>query len=263
MYVEAILIFFAAFTAGAINSVAGGGTFVLFPTLLRTLPSLEANAVNAVAVWPGSLGSIPAYWSLIRKLNHWAVARLTSVYLVGGVVGAWLLLNTTEVTFKQIIPFLSLLASLVFAFSDRIKTWAKARSKQHQHKANDSADLNAGFGTLLAMFMIAVYGGYFGAGIGVMTLASLSLLGMENVHKMNAVKVLLTSTTNMMAAFMLIPLWASHIPHVMVSMLGAVLGGYLGARMALKLPPLLVRRAVIVIAFTVTGIFFIRTFGGG
>lgn len=240
-----LTLFFAAMAAGAINSVAGGGTFVAFPALLFAgVPPIAANATCTVAVWPGAVSSAYAYRNELT-LHKKNIIPMLLVSLVGGGVGALTLLATPSATFEFLIPWLLLIATLLFAFSPKLSQFTT-----HQH-----------FPLWLSFamqFIIAFYGGYFGAGIGILMLALLALLGMTEIHEMNALKTVLGSAINGVAVLIFIVSGAVEWKYGVIMIVGGIAGGYLGAHYAKKLPKQRVRQIVIVIAASLTAWFFIN-----
>lgn len=235
------LLFAAAFAGGALNSVAGGGSFLLFPSLLLTgVPPIRANATNTFALWPGSLASAGAYRGALRHQRGTLLA-LGAVSLAGGLAGALLLLGTPERAFAALVPWLLGGATLLFAFGPALTRRLRARGR--------AGGLAAG---AMVQLGIAVYGGYFGGGMGIMMLAGMALLGMEDIHAMNGLKAVLAVAINGVAvvAFVLAGVIAWDVAPVAV--LGAVLGGYGGARYAQRLDPAHVRRAVIAVGAVLT-----------
>jgi len=255
---QAVALFIAALLAGALNSVAGGGSFISFPTLVVTgVPPIQANATNTVALWPGSLASVAAYRRELRSVRH--VALLSGASIVGGVLGAYLLLHTPAATFSHLIPYLLLLATLLFAFSPAITRRLRGRASPPDHSAQaHSASRRAVGGIALLQFVTAVYGGFFGGGIGIIMLATLALMGMEDIHAMNGLKTVLATLINGVATLTFIIDRAVVWPQALVMLVGAVVGGYAGAAVARRLDPLLVRRFVIVVGVVMTIYFFAR-----
>lgn len=245
----------AGAVAGALNSVAGGGSFVSFPALLFTgVPAIPANATNTVALQPGAMASA---WAYRRQLSahRGAVIGLGAVSLVGGLAGALLLLKTPERTFLWILPWLLLFATLLFSLGPTITASLRARVAGRAETRPGAIWL----AVAAAQFAIAVYGGYFGGGIGIMMLAALSLSGMTNIHEMNAFKTLLGSLINGTAVVAFIVAGVVHWPQGLTMMAGAVLGGYFGAHWAQRVEPKLVRALVIVTGAAMTVYFFLRT----
>src|SRR5579885_3363506 len=236
---------------GALNSVAGGGSFISFPALIFTgVPAINANATNTVALWPGTVASAAAYGKELAV--HRGVPVLAAVSLVGGVIGAELLLHTPPATFVHLIPWLLLAATLLFTFGGDLTRQLRARLTNSSGSAEPSL-----LGIALVQLVIAIYGGYFGGGIGILMLAALSVMGMANIHEMNAIKTVLASCINGVAVITFVIAGAIYWPQAIVMVVGAVAGGYGGARIARRLPPLLVRRFVIAVGFAMTMYFFI------
>jgi uncharacterized membrane protein YfcA len=247
------LLFCAAVLAGAINSVAGGGSFVSFPALLfGGIPPVNANASNTVALWPGQVASIGAYRGELEKLPWRSIAPLLITGILGGIFGAWVLLITPQNTFMRLVPWLLLIATLIFMFSGRITQWVRRRTAEHHR-----TEFATGRGILIQVF-IAFYIGYFGAGAGILILAMLALLGMDQIHTMNALKALLTTVSNGVALLLFIVSHAVYWPETILMIVGSTVGGYFGAHFAQKTHPENVRRIVIAIGFILAGYFFAR-----
>jgi uncharacterized membrane protein YfcA len=252
------ILFAAAVTAGAVNSVAGGGSFISFPTLLFVgIPPVRANATNTVALWPGQPASVWAYRHEFRSLPRRVLVPLTVTGVLGGILGAWVLLITPPATFMKLVPWLLLIATLIFTLSGRITRWVRERSKH-----GEQGEFSTGRGIFLQMF-IAFYLGYFGAGAGILILAMLALLGMDHIHTMNALKAWLTTVSNgvAMILFALTP-HVVYWPQAILMIIGAISGGYFGAYFARKTKPEHVRAIVIVIGFALTAYFFARQIWG-
>lgn len=252
---HAPLLFIAAFIAGVINSVAGGGGFIAFPALVFAgIPPVNANATNTIALWPGTVASSGAYR---RELQHKATWKtMTPLFIVsmfGSLAGALLLLRTPQRTFIRIIPWLLLGATLLFIFGGKLSAFIRARMRQHER-----ADTLHLVGITLLQMITAVYIGYFGAGAGMIMLALFALMGMENIHTMNAFKTVLASVTNGVAVVTFIFAGAVAWPQGVVMLIGAMIGGYAGAWYAQKLDPAVVRRIVIVIGLAMTAYFFVH-----
>jgi uncharacterized membrane protein YfcA len=252
---DASLLFVAAAAGGAINSVAGGGSFLSFPALIYAgVPATVANATNTVALWPGSVASAGAYREELQAQKK-TLLSLGIVSLAGGILGAELLLHTPERTFVKLIPFLMLGATLLFAFGNRLTAILKSATR------NSKAPAWLGFlGITLLQLTIATYGGYFGGGIGILMLAMLALMGMENIHEMNALKTVLGSLINGVACWTFIANGVVRWPQAGVMVVGAILGGYFGAHFARKLNPAKVRQVVIGIGFIMTAVFLGKAF---
>ncbi|MHB8410603.1 MAG: sulfite exporter TauE/SafE family protein [Candidatus Acidiferrales bacterium] len=251
---EAGFLFSAALIAGALNAVAGGGSFISFPALLfvRIAP-ISANATNTAAMWPGTIASTVAYWHEMKTPEaRRLLPPLLVTGLIGGVIGARILLRTPEATFMRLVPWLLLGATLLFAASGKITKWVRGRSG---HAGGRRVLFVAG---LLLELVIAVYIGYFGAGAGILVLAMLALLGVENIHAMNGMKTLIVSAVNGVALILFIFAKVIAWPQAVVMLVGAALGGYAGAYYAQKINPQNIRRLVIVVGFGMAAYFFIR-----
>ncbi len=247
------LLFLAAALAGVMNSVAGGGSFISFPALVFTgvLP-IPANATSTVALWPGSVASLGAYRKRLPKGGH-LLAPLAGASVIGGVLGAVLLLHTPQATFMHLVSYLFAAATLLFAFGkrlfDRVGRFLKGTGP---------ISWPAVVGATLVQLIISVYGGYFGGGIGILMLALLSTVQMEDIHSMNGVKSLLAATINGAAVVTFIVARAVIWPQALLMVAGAVLGGYGGAHLAQKLSPGLVRGFIISVGASMTLYFFRR-----
>jgi len=251
------LLFAAAVIAGAINSVAGGGSFISFPTLLFIgIPPVNANATNTVALWPGQVASIGAYRGELEKLPWRQIMPLLITGILGGIFGAWVLLKTPQNTFLRLVPWLLLIATLIFTFSGRITQWVRRRTAEHH-----TTEFATTRGVLIQVF-IAFYIGYFGAGAGILILAMLAFLGMDQIHTMNALKALLTTVSNGVAMLLFVVSHAVYWPETILMIIGSTLGGYFGAHFAQKTKPENVRRIVIAIGFILTGYFFAKQIRG-
>lgn len=244
--------FSAAFLAGGINSVAGGGTLLTFPTLLWLgLSSVTANATSTVAIWPGTIGSI---WGFRRELGR---TRRKMRWLVvpsfaGGAIGALLLRSTPPGVFDRLVPFLILFATLLFSLQGPINRWLGQPHDTGQRSPRGFAVM------MLVQLGVSVYGGYFGAGMGVMMLSALSILGMTDILEMNALTSLYSLCINGIAAALFI--WAKMVdwPFVVIMAGGAILGGYGAAGVARRIGQQAVRRFVIAVGFSMAVTLFIR-----
>lgn len=250
---EGFLLFLAAVGGGALNSVAGGGSFLTFPMLLFVgVPPIPANATSTVALWPGTVASATAYRNEIRAERPRLLA-LSLVSLLGGFLGARLLLSTPQETFEDMIPWLLLAATLVFAFGGSIVSRLRARRAD----AGPQRDRPHRVLGLVVQFVIAVYGGFFGGGIGILMLAALSVTGMQHIHAMNGLKNWLGACINGIAVVTFIVAGAVLWPQAVVMVTGSVAGGYGGASLARRIAPAHVRRFVIGVGVAMTAYFFI------
>lgn len=246
------VLFAAAAVAGIINSVAGGGTLVSFPALVFCgVPTVLANATSTVALLPGAASSLWAYRRQFAVQKRWAW-RLGLPSLLGGLLGAVLLLKTGEVRFKALVPYLILFATVLFTFQPSVSRWLRLEAEVFQRSHH---------GVVFALafqFCVAIYGGYFGAGIGILMLAALGVLGQNNIHEMNALKVLLALLINAIAAFYFVGAGSVLWTEALTMAAGALAGGYAGARLALRLGPPLVRAFVSTVGFFVAFYFLLR-----
>ena len=264
---QALVLVVAAALGGALNSVAGGGSFLTFPALAWTgVPLIQANATSTMALWPGSVASVGAYR---RELaGRRGVRLLGAISLVGGALGALVLLGTPQATFQRLLPYLLLSATLIFAFGGRVA----ARLRRPRGPVAGGAPAGPGgperaaepavslVWLCLLQAVIAFYGGFFVGGIGILMLAGLALAGMEDIHAMNAVKTLLAVLINGVAVAIFVWKGAIYWPEAAVMVAGAVAGGYGGAHYARRLPPVVVRRGVLAAGCTLTVYFFYRAY---
>lgn len=247
----AIFLFFAGALGGGINAVAGGGSFVAFPALLFTgVPAIPANATNTLSLWVGTTASGNAY---PQKLNLplRILIPLVITSFAGGLAGAILLIYTPAKTFLRVIPWLLLGATLLFAFGKQL-TGRISGGISH----DDSSGAVAG--ASIFELLVAVYGGYFGGGIGIMNLAMLSALGMTDIHAMNKLKVRLGGVINGVATVTFVVTKAIVWPQAIVMTCGSVLGGYSAAHYAQKLPQSWIKGFVIFVGAAMTVVFFWR-----
>lgn len=250
---EATFLFFAALVAGALNSVAGGGSFISFPALIfARIAPIPANATNTAAMWPGTIASTIAYWNDLDGNVRALLPPLLITGLAGGLLGAFILLKTPPATFMRLVPWLLLGATLLFVVSGRITAWIRGGAG-HKHVSRAIF-----FGGLLLELFIATYIGYFGAGAGILVLALLAVLGVENIHAMNGMKTLLVSVVNGIALVTFIVARVIVWPEAILMLVAAAIGGYGGAYFARKANPLYIRRLVIVVGFGMSAYFFIR-----
>src|ERR1700734_4105348 len=254
---QAVFLLFAAGIAGALNALAGGGSFISFPALLFIrIPAVLANATNTVALWPGLAASTVSYW---KRLN--APLRVLVPLLVTSVAGGWagavLLLRTPQHAFLRLVPWLLLGGTLLFAFGNSIRAVAG------KPVAVDDLQFTSWKAIVLssvAEMLVAVYGGYFGAGIGFMTLGMLAMMGMPDIHAMGAIRALLAAAINAAAVVTFIVAHAVLWPQCSVMIAGSLAGGWFGAHYAQKLDPRKVRGIVIGIGFVMTAYFFVTMY---
>jgi hypothetical protein len=239
----AAMLFAAGVAGGTANAIAGGATLITFPAMLAAgLPSIVANASNALAVLPGAFVAALADRSRLPSLSR-TLGVVLLVSLAGGAGGAVLLMLTSERAFAMMVPALIGFATLVFAFGKRIQGAVKGL-------ATGSPRLRAAL-----VFPATVYGGYFGAGLGVMLMAVLSITGNEDIRSANALKNLCSTVANVTAVVFFVLSGLISWPESLVMLAGAAAGGYLGGRLISVLPPAAVRTAIIVIGTAVTAIY--------
>jgi len=243
----------AAFLAGVINSMAGGGTLISFPTMVwMGRPAILANATNAVALWPGSFSAMVGYREDMRKIRRW-LYLLTIPSVAGGALGAILLLHTSEKTFSRIVPFLILGATILLAVQEVISRKLNLVARAHENPT-------AGWVVFVFTFqtLVGLYGGYFGAGMGILMLAALGLIGLTDLHEMNGLKNLLAVGINGVAAIYFAISGAVLWVDAGVMAVAAIAGGFAGAKLAKRLGRKFVRGMVVAIGLTMTVALFIK-----
>lgn len=244
---------FAAAAGGAVNSVAGGGTLLTFPALLAVLGSpaeaaVAANATSTVALFPGSLAAMAGYRRELSQTRAWAMLLLAPS-LLGGVVGALLVTELPAESFKALIPWLILTAACLFWMQPRVMRWLGLGDQPDPTRPRHF--------TLVAVFQffVAVYGGYFGAGIGILMLTALAIMGLHDIHQMNALKTLLASVINGVAVVVFVAKDKVDWPLALLMAAAAIAGGYAGAHVARRLDRNLVRRVVVLIGLSLAGYY--------
>jgi uncharacterized protein len=237
----------AGFIAGVMNSVAGGGTFVTFPALVFTgVPSVTANASNTVALCPASFASAWAYRSDYEPFEGVPFKAMTGVSLVGGVIGSALLVYTPEKTFDSLVPWLLLAATLLFSFGPKIIPLVRTVFSIGPR------------GLLFIQFLVGIYGGYFGGAMGIVMLALYSLFGLTSLNAMNATKTLMAGIINGISVVVFAGAGKIVWPETATILSAALVGGYVGARVARGMNPKHVRFAIVTIATGVTAAFFLK-----
>lgn len=245
------LLVLASLAAGAINAVASGGSFLSFPAMLGmgVLP-VQANATNTVAIWPGQLTSV-------LKLREDLPRHLLLVSLVcsvfGGTTGALILLHTPQNIFLHVLPWMILAGTLIFLFSGRLSRWlSKKTANPHEQREISQTAIAA------MLVPVCIYIGYFGAGGGMMVMAALAVLGMDDMHKLNVMKILVACLSNLSAVLTFIVTGAVVWRYCFIAMVAAGLGGWIGAHYARRMPQATLRAVVIAVGFTISGYFFYR-----
>jgi uncharacterized membrane protein YfcA len=241
----------AALVAGAMNAMAGGGSFVSFPALLGShIPPVNANATNTVALWPGQLASIVAFRAELRK-GRGLLVPVMAAGALGGVTGASILLHTPQTTFKLLVPWLLLFATLIYAGSKRINQWILSKVRSGNPEAG-------GFPVFLfaSLVLVSIYIGYFGAGAGFLIITVLSLFGVKNLNEVNALKALCTTLANGVAVITFVVAGAVYWRECLTMMGMAIVGGYLGAAYSRKMNANLLRGVVIAIGAALSAYYF-------
>ncbi|MFT6791171.1 MAG: putative membrane protein YfcA [Cellvibrionaceae bacterium] len=255
MLFELLFLFGAGFFGGILNSVAGGGSFITFPALLFVgITPIHANATNTFASCAGYLSGAYAFRDDLYAHKK-ELPRIIITSLIGGVLGAWLLLQTPESLFHDAIPWLLLLATVLFIFSGKLNTSLKGIASHHQHASY------LGYILLFMMLLgVCIYGGFFNAGLGIISLSYLALAGHTNINSMNGMKLLISSVVSLIAIIVFaydgVIAWNKGI----VVLAGTLVGGYVAAHISRNIPPQHVRLAVIIISCGITIYFFIDTY---
>lgn len=252
---QAVLLALAGVAGGITNALAGGATFFTFPAMMAVgLPPVVANASNTVALFPASFFAVAAQRREIAGVRR-LIPALLAAAVAGSVAGALLLLRTSDATFMGVVPFLLLAATLLFALSPRLLPLLRARDPGNDRR------LAFGPGRLALMAGCAVYGGYFGAGIGIMMMAGLSLSGLDDVRVANALKNLLAGFINGVAVVVFVISGVVAWPAALVMLAGAVVGGTVGGRLAGVIPARMLRVGVVGIGSFLTAWYFWRAYG--
>ncbi|MCC7099101.1 MAG: sulfite exporter TauE/SafE family protein [Rubrivivax sp.] len=247
---DVALLLVAAFFAGTLNAVAGGGSFLTLPALIVVgVPPVVANATGTVALLPGYVASIFGSREDMEPAPGLTMRWVVALSLAGGVLGAGLLLLTSDAAFKRLIPWLLLLATAMFAFGPRLRRWAGA-SGQGGSASRPKA--------VAGLLLVAGYGGYFNGGMGILLLALFGLLGQTRLNAMNAVKNLVSTLLTAIAVAIYAAGGIVQWKEALLMMAAATLGGYLGARGARRLPAPVLRWGIVAIGLAMTVLFFAR-----
>ena len=255
MLLELSLLFLAGVFGGVLNSVAGGGSFITFPALLWVgVAPISANATNTFASCAGYISGV---YALRRDLaaHRAELARIVVISLLGGAIGSWLLLQTPEAVFRDAIPWLLLFATVLFIFGGRINQRLRALATGHRHASAAGAILLTGL-----LLGICVYGGFFNAGLGIITLSYLALAGHSNINAMNGLKLLVSTAVSLIAIVLFVANGAIAWYEGTIVLVGTLLGGYVAAHVSRSLPQQQVRRFVIVASIAITVYFFYATY---
>jgi uncharacterized membrane protein YfcA len=237
-----------AFAAGAINSIAGGGTLITFPLLIWLgLDPKVANATSTVALWPGLFGGLFGYRKELENSSA-LLLRLGLTSVIGGAIGAWLLIWTPSPTLARLVPFLILFATILFMAQGSINRWLRLQPIMVEPKAS------WWLGAIVFQVFSSIYGGYFGAGNGILMLAAMGLLGLHEIHRANGIKNFLGICINSIAVLSFALMGLVDWSDALLMAAGALLGGFFGARMAVRVGQVWVRRGIVSIGFV---IFFV------
>jgi uncharacterized membrane protein YfcA len=244
----------AALIAGAMNAIAGGGTLLTFPALLAFgMPAISANATSTLALMVGIVGSTYGYRAHLPVTGIW-LKRFGVVSVIGSLIGAALLTVTPEKAFANLVPFLLLFATILFMAQSAFAKLALREAR--------SVTVSTSHVVLAAsgMFLVAIYGGYFGAGIGILMLSVLGLMGMDHIHEMNAVKTVIAAVINLVATLYFIVAGLIEWPEAIVMTAGAAVGYFAGSRIAQSVSQTAVRRIITTIGFSISAVLFWRQF---
>lgn len=243
----------AALAAGVLNAIAGGGSFLTFPALVFTgVPAIPANATSAVAVSPGYLGSVLGFRAELAALPRARLWQEGLICAAGGLAGAWLLLVTPAKVFAVIVPWLLLFATLLFAAGPRVLAMRQAR-------AGGRVGQDHSLARPLALAVVAVYGGYFNGGLGILLMALYTLSGERDLNTANALKNLNSLVLSVLSVVAFAWAGAIHWPQAGLMALGTTLGGFWGAGLSRRLPASVVRAVVIVTGLVMATVFFVRS----
>lgn len=250
-----LMLFVAGLLGGAINSLAGGGSFIMFPALLFAgVPPVMANASNTFACLPGYVSGTIGYWRHIAPHRNKLIAYCV-IGLIGGYLGAETLMRVSDAQFAAIIPWLMLFAVVTYIFGQRINRWVASRSSGSRNAARAGA-----IGLALLLLMICFYGGFFNAGLGIILLAYLALAGFDDIHAMNGLKLLISVVVSVVAVVRFAATGSIAWMEGSIALAGAVLGGFLAAYFAHLIPARVLRGCIIVYGVGLTCYFFWTTY---
>ena len=244
-----LVIFGSGLLAGAMNALAGGGTFVALPALISVgVPSVQANASSTVGLFPGIAASAWAYRDGLAPIGAVSLRSLLFITVVGGAIGAWLLMSTPSTTFDSLLPWLLLIATLTLSFGKHL-----GEALRRRWQIRPSA-------VLVIQLSLGIYGGYFGGAVGIMMMAVWSLLGSRDLKGLNAPRTLLVTAANTMAVLIFIVARAVRWNETLIMLIAATIGGYGGALLGRRAAPRVIRAGTLLIASGITLLFFVRTF---
>lgn len=245
------LLLIAAFTAGALNAVAGGGSFLTLPALVFTgVPPVIANATGTVALLPGYMAGAWGFKDDMAPPPGLSMTQVVVLSLIGGSAGAALLLFTPDATFRKVVPWLLLAATAMFAFGPQLRAWASGKNAEHAAPSVTKA--------AIGMLIVAIYGGYFNGGLGILLLALFGLLGQTQLNAMNGMKNLVSALLTAIAVVIYAVGGIVQWQQALIMMVAATLGGYLGARVARKIPAHILRWGIVATGLVMAGLFFMK-----
>ncbi len=245
------LLLAAAFTAGALNAVAGGGSFLTLPALVFTgVPPVVANATGTVALLPGYMAGAWAFKDDMQSPPGLSMKQVIMLSLIGGSAGAALLLVTPDTTFRKVVPWLLLAATAMFAFGPQLRAWAAGKNALHHAPGTTKA--------AAGMLVVAVYGGYFNGGLGILLLALFGLLGQTQLNAMNGMKNLVSALLTAIAVAIYAVGGIVQWKLALLMMIAATAGGYGGARVARKIPAPILRWGIVATGLVMAGLFFAK-----
>lgn len=251
-----VLLIVTSIAAGAMNALAGGGTVLTFPALLAAgVTPVAANATNAVALVPGSLTAGLGFRGELGTNSRRLLLFLLAASLAGGLLGAWLVVIAGDALFRAMVPWLILGATALFIVQEPLRRWREKRNATKGEKRLDDLDV---WGLAGAQFLVAIYGGFFGAGMGILMLAELGFLGLSNIHQMNALKNFAAVCINGIAAVFFALGHHVHWPFAALMAAGSVLGGYGGAWVAQRIGEAMVRWVIIVIGLGIGAYMLVK-----
>ncbi len=246
--IEWVVLIAAAFFAGILNSIAGGGSFLTFPALVFAgIPPVAANATSAMAVFPGYLGAAAGFRRELISFDRHQLYRYLIIATIGGLAGAVLLLVSSNEFFSLLVPWLLLLATLLFSFGRQMTGWLQARKnpvRLPQH---------------WVLLLVSIYGGYFNGGLGIILLAAFIAFGMQDLSLMNGLKNGLSLILSVVSVTAFAIAGIVHWPQALAMMAASTIGGYAGALVAKALPPNVLRAIIILVGCIMSVIFFIRS----
>jgi len=251
-----LLLGVAAFLGGGLNAVAGGGTFLIFPALVMGgMPAITANATSAVGVLPGYISSAVTFRRNIAPVRGIRIPGLVIIGLAGGLAGALLLLITPAEAFDILVPWLLLAATALFAAGPRLAAALRGRAATSMAEGSKT-------GTVLALFAVSLYGGYFNGGLGILLLALFGLLGLTNINTMNGLKNVLSAVLAAVAAAAFAIAGVVSWPEAALIMGASTCGGYMGAKLSRHLPQAWLRAGIVLVGLMMSMAFFIKAWEG-